>query len=197
MALSDAAEALGVSASTLRRWADSGRLRVVRTAGGHRRFAAEDVRRLSRETAGREGPVLRPARLPEGPIPELAALVADEGVELMHHAVSLLYEPGHGGWFASSTSGPHLETWLRALRATAAGGVAWDSIVDATRELAIRAANGGAGQVEGHLLLERMDDLVTFKLRERGASHGALVQARRLLRALHRAIVDAGPDPGH
>jgi diguanylate cyclase (GGDEF)-like protein/PAS domain S-box-containing protein/excisionase family DNA binding protein len=193
MALSDAAEALGVSASTLRRWADSGRLRVVRTSGGHRRFAAQDVRRLSRETAGREGPVLRPARLPEGPIPELAALVAEEGPDLLQRAGSLLYEPGGEGWFAAEPGARHLETWLGALRAAAAGGVAWDSVIDATRELATRAGYGGAAQVEGHLLLERMDDLVQFRLRERRAPHDALVQARRLLRALHRAVVDAGP----
>jgi excisionase family DNA binding protein len=193
MALSDAAEALGVSASTLRRWADGGRLRVVRTAGGHRRFVAEDVRRLSRETAGREGPVLRPARLPDGPIPELAALVAEEGPGLIERAVSLLYEPGAEGWYAAEPGARHLDTWLSTLRAAAAGGVAWDAAIGATGELALRAGYGGAEQVEGHLLLERMDDLMQYRLRERRAPHAAQVQARRLLRALHRAVVDAGP----
>jgi excisionase family DNA binding protein len=195
MALSDAAEALGVSASTLRRWADGGRLRVVRTAGGHRRFAAEDVRRLSRASAGRTGPVLRPARLPDGPIPELAALVADEGPQLMERAVSLLYEPGGEGWFAGEAGVRHLETWIGAVRAAASGAVAWDSVIGATGELALRAGYGGAAPVEGHLLLERMHDLVQFRMRERRAPQAALVQARRLLRALHRALVDAGPEP--
>jgi excisionase family DNA binding protein len=194
MALSDAAEALGVSASTLRRWADSGRLRVVRTAGGHRRFAADDVRRLSRENAGRQGPVLRPARLPDAPIPDLAALLDDEGPELLRRAVSLLYEPGGEGWYAGEAGSRQLETWLGALRAAAAGAMAWDSGVDATRELAIRAGYGGSTQVEGHLLLERLEDLVPFRLRERRAPQDALVQSRRLLRALHRALVDSGPD---
>src|SRR5580765_6352431 len=34
-----ACEILGVDESTLRRWADAGRLRVYRTPGGHRRFS--------------------------------------------------------------------------------------------------------------------------------------------------------------
>ncbi len=37
---------LGVSESTVRRWADSGELRSYRTSGGHRRIRAEDVRAL-------------------------------------------------------------------------------------------------------------------------------------------------------
>jgi diguanylate cyclase (GGDEF)-like protein/PAS domain S-box-containing protein/excisionase family DNA binding protein len=195
MALSDAAEALGVSASTLRRWADAGRLRVVRTAGGHRRFAAEDVRRLSRASAGRTGPVLRPARLPDGPIPELAALLGEEGPQLVERAVSLLYEPGGEGWFAGEAGARHLETWIGAVRAAASGAVGWDSVMGATGELALRAGYGGAASVEGHLLLERMYDLVQFRMRERRAPQAALVQSRRLLRALHRALVDAGPEP--
>ena len=43
MSLRRACEILGVDESTLRRWADSGRLRVYRTPGGHRRFALSDL----------------------------------------------------------------------------------------------------------------------------------------------------------
>jgi hypothetical protein len=42
-------------------------------------------------------------------------------------------------------------------------------------------------------MLDRMDDLIQFRMRERRAPHAALVQARRLLRALHRALVDVAP----
>lgn len=37
---------LGVHPSTLRQWADAGKIHTVRTPGGHRRFAESDVRAL-------------------------------------------------------------------------------------------------------------------------------------------------------
>ena len=42
----EAAEILGVSVDTLRRWESSGRLRVSRSAGGQRLVALSEVRRL-------------------------------------------------------------------------------------------------------------------------------------------------------
>jgi excisionase family DNA binding protein len=44
--LGRACEILGVDESTLRRWADSGRLRVYRTPGGHRRFSLGNLEEL-------------------------------------------------------------------------------------------------------------------------------------------------------
>lgn len=43
LGLSDVAKMLGVHPSTVRSWADQGRLPVHRTHGGHRRFRREDV----------------------------------------------------------------------------------------------------------------------------------------------------------
>lgn len=42
--LGKAADLLGVHSMTLRRWSDSGRFPSYRTAGGHRRFARNDIR---------------------------------------------------------------------------------------------------------------------------------------------------------
>jgi excisionase family DNA binding protein len=42
--------ALGVSESSLKRWCDKGILRIVRTAGGHRRLPLEEVMRFLRES---------------------------------------------------------------------------------------------------------------------------------------------------
>lgn len=44
-----AAEMLGVTVDTVRRWADSGRLKTTRSSGGQRLVAVEEVTRLSGE----------------------------------------------------------------------------------------------------------------------------------------------------
>jgi excisionase family DNA binding protein len=44
------AQAIGVSESSLKRWADDGRIHVSRTAGGHRRIALSEAIRFVRET---------------------------------------------------------------------------------------------------------------------------------------------------
>lgn len=52
-----AARALGVSSSTLKRWADQGLVDCVRTAGHHRRFAPEAIHRLQLRQRGDDGAV--------------------------------------------------------------------------------------------------------------------------------------------
>lgn len=46
LTLGAASGMLGVSESTIRRWADAGEIRAFRTSGGHRRVLEEDLRRL-------------------------------------------------------------------------------------------------------------------------------------------------------
>ncbi len=46
LSLGRACQVLGVNVTTLRRWADEGRVRTFRTPGGHRRFAEADIRAL-------------------------------------------------------------------------------------------------------------------------------------------------------
>ncbi len=54
--LGRACEILGVDESTLRRWADAGRLRVYRTPGGHRRFSLGNLEDLvAGDTRGSSG----------------------------------------------------------------------------------------------------------------------------------------------
>jgi len=43
MSLGEAARLLGVHPATLRRWADEGVIRCLRTPGGHRRFLEQDL----------------------------------------------------------------------------------------------------------------------------------------------------------
>ena len=57
-----AAELLGVSVDTLRRWTASGRLRVRRSGGGQRLVALADLRRLQEERRKRERSVVAQSR---------------------------------------------------------------------------------------------------------------------------------------
>lgn len=55
LTLGEASRFLGVDASTLRAWADAGRLQMFRTPGGHRRFAQDELLAfLQRSRGGRE-----------------------------------------------------------------------------------------------------------------------------------------------
>ena len=48
--LGTASDLLGVSESTIRRWADAGEIRSYRTSGGHRRILEEDLRGIVAST---------------------------------------------------------------------------------------------------------------------------------------------------
>jgi len=53
LTLGEAAQFLGVDVTTLRGWADTGKVRVFRTPGGHRRFDAADLESLLRASPPR------------------------------------------------------------------------------------------------------------------------------------------------
>ena len=50
--LSDAAETLGVSVNTLRRWSDTGKMTCYRSPGGHRRYRRVDIQTLLHDQNG-------------------------------------------------------------------------------------------------------------------------------------------------
>ncbi|MEM7578090.1 MAG: helix-turn-helix domain-containing protein [Planctomycetota bacterium] len=62
----DVAKSIGVSESSLKRWADDGRLNVIRTVGGHRRITFHEAIRFARAS---NLPIIRPDILG---LPELA-----------------------------------------------------------------------------------------------------------------------------
>lgn len=49
--IGQAADLLGVSVDTLRRWADAGRITTLRTTGGHRVIAGVELARFAQELA--------------------------------------------------------------------------------------------------------------------------------------------------
>jgi excisionase family DNA binding protein len=72
LSVSAAARALGVSPSTLRLWATEGRVPHVRTAGGHRRFNPDVLRRWLAEQPTRGSRSGRRVTAPLRPSPEIA-----------------------------------------------------------------------------------------------------------------------------
>jgi excisionase family DNA binding protein len=182
--LQQAAAAVGVSASTLRRWADEGRIQAVRTAGGHRRFALEDVRRLGGER-GRGAPV-KPVAPPADPLPRLSALLRARGSDLAAAAAKSLYRGGSGpGWFAAA----ELAEWLQAL-AGAAGSGRYADALEATDAIMRRASLQGAALLERHRFLELLGEASVRALSALAGPHDDLPATRRLFAALQQAQLD-------
>jgi len=83
LTLGEASRLLGVDASTLRAWADAGRIKAFRTPGGHRRFVRADLRALV------EG-----GRRPRSP--EVARLIYRHG-----SALARTRSPAAEAWYAA------------------------------------------------------------------------------------------------
>lgn len=76
----DLAEAIGASESSLKRWADAGKLQVSRTEGGHRRIPIAEAVRFIRATGAT---VVRPELLGLTDVPAAQDLSGDD--VLFHH----------------------------------------------------------------------------------------------------------------
>ena len=59
LTVSEAAELLGVSENTVRRWADAGHIDAYRTPGGQRRFSTEAMDAFLRRAAAPASPASR------------------------------------------------------------------------------------------------------------------------------------------
>lgn len=79
-----AARAIGVSESSLKRWCDRGLITTVRTVGGHRKMATSDVVRFLRE---RQGRVVAPEVLGLPPTSLKAELSLSRGGPLLAEAL--------------------------------------------------------------------------------------------------------------
>ena len=73
----DLADAIGVSESSLKRWADAGRIRVQRTEGGHRRIPLVEAVRFIRESGAQ---VVRPDLLGLGDTPANEGTTSEEAL---------------------------------------------------------------------------------------------------------------------
>lgn len=117
----EVADALGLSESTLKRWADAGELPMARTAGGHRRVDAAEVLRFAR---ARGLPIVRPQLLglgrAHGDEPLIEAII---GGELARARAMVVARLATGEEVASLCDGP-----LRA--ALERVGATWDHSAD-------------------------------------------------------------------
>ena len=155
--------ALRISTSTARRWADDGRLGTTRTAGGHRRFAASEVRRLLAE---RGRPQVAPADAPRRALPNLARLVEGHGTALADLSWRGLYGDVRSGFFVDRDGVAAAEGWIGAL-SSAAATANYEMLHAATSALMRAAERGGASLLERHLALERFCETATRALARR------------------------------
>ena len=185
--LQEAAGTLGVTQSRLRRWSDEGRIEAVRTAGGHRRFSVDAVRRLASELGVRPG--VRPAAPPASALPMVAERLIAGGMDLASASAGSLYRDGPRGWYASADAVQPLEAWLRELTGAARSG-RYASALAATETLQRRAYVQGASLLERHSFLERFALATQRALTLAGAPREEIVGMRRLFAALQQALLD-------
>jgi excisionase family DNA binding protein len=188
--LQEAAGTLGLSQSRLRRWSDEGRIEAVRTAGGHRRFPLDAVRRLAAELGSRPG--VRPAEPPAEPLPILSERLTAGGHELARAAAASLYKTGQTGWFASPDAGQPLATLVAELRECSATG-RYAGALAASESLMRRAYLQGAGLLERHSFLERFSAACQRALTLAGAPRPEVIGTRRLFAALQQAQLAGRP----
>jgi diguanylate cyclase (GGDEF)-like protein/excisionase family DNA binding protein len=189
MTLGDAAEALSLSTSTLRRWADAGRIKTLRTSGGHRRFALRDVQRLSAARSARHKATVRSIPTPVEPLPDLSDALRTAAPELATTCARAVYEGAHTGWFGSRTGRQQVERWALAVAVGARTGE-YETAIEATRKLMLQASVGGASLLERHTMLERLGDAIARDLQGRGTHHAQLLSARRLLLCLRQLALE-------
>ncbi len=185
--LQEAAAAAGVSASTMRRWADDGRVRAVRTAGGHRRFALETVRKVAGERANR--PTVRPVAMPADRLAVLGDHLRVHGAELAARAASALYRGGPQGWLGAAESSEAVREWVGAV-ASACDSARYADAAEASELVMRRAHLHGASLLERHTFLERFGELAVRSLSHDGAERGELVGTRRLITALQQTLLE-------
>ncbi len=146
-----AAQRLGVSVSTLRRWSDRGRLSTVRTDGGHRRVRRSDIEREHQRLF--PGPTVRTPREPIAALPTVGRVILERTALLHELTLRSTYAGNDHGWFATAEGSAELDLWFTELAEGLRGGD-FDRVAAVTSTLLRDAREGGAQLLERVALLE-------------------------------------------
>lgn len=187
VALSTAAEALGVSPSTVRRLADQGVLPGTRTEGGHRRFRRTDVQRVARERTST--PILKPWQLPDEPLETAAMILDHEGAALVERTARGIYDPHRPGWFAEPQGRARGRQWIDALGAALGDGAGRDAI-DATVAYLDTGVLAGATAAECSRFLGQFATIAMHELVRVRASADEVRALQRVLGAATEAFLE-------
>ena len=184
MSLGAAVEALGVSASTVRRRIAEGHLSASRTQGGHRRLRRSDVERERRRTY--DGPVVRRPREPSDKLPSLGAILLERGGWICDVALGHVYVGEDHGWFGTPGGSAELDRWL----ADAGGGLCsgvFEHVTAATAVMLDAARAAGVSLGERVALLDGVVQAAHAALSGRPTPEGELrdwIRVGRVLRQL-------------
>jgi diguanylate cyclase (GGDEF)-like protein/excisionase family DNA binding protein len=181
----EAAGALGISASTVRRWGEQGRLTALRTSGGHRRFLADEVRRLCAAERRRSGPVVRVVQPPDDPLPRVAALLVEHGMSIISTGLRGTYAANRTGWFGDAGGREHVQRWLRSLCVTLEAGNHAEAL-EATATLMRHARLSGTTTLERVTFLDRACATLLRMIDETEKARADLPAARRICAAMRQ-----------
>jgi excisionase family DNA binding protein len=119
LTIGEAAEALGVSVKTLRRWNAGGQIVAVRTEGGHRRFPRAEIQR---QLLRREGASADQHRLPPGRQAALARLLRSSGQRALAQTTRALDRDHSTTWLSDPVGQEAVLAWLAELEAACLAG---------------------------------------------------------------------------
>lgn len=190
MSLGAAVDALGVSASTVRRRIAEGHLAASRTQGGHRRLRRSDVERERRRTY--QGPIVRPPQEPSGPLPEIGAILVERGPWIRDVALRYVYVGDDHGWFSTPGGRAELDDWLAELGGGLCAG-AFGQVTKATTAMLRTAGEAGVSLCERVSLLDGTAQATRAALPGRQAPGAELRDWIRVGRVLRQLAFQDGP----
>jgi excisionase family DNA binding protein len=186
--LKEAAALLNVSTGTVRRWADAGRLKSVRTRGGHRRLRRGDV---EREVARlRPSPMVRAARMPERPLIHAGTAIGKRLDWIAEKSLRAVYVGDDHGWFGTPRGHAAVQQWLSQL---AEGFVSGDygRAKQATRHVLRLARTAGVPLLERSALINAVAQVTRAAIVGAGESTADEIRdLERILTALRRVAVE-------